>query len=62
MFFQKRFYIRNIDLIITKLENDLDIGQLHIAVKFDEDIPPIMMKTRSFDCAMFLMAAELTEI
>ena len=44
--FQWCISIRNIDLIITKLENDLVIGQFDSTVKFHENIPPFKMKMR----------------
>ena len=47
MVFQVRISTRNIDLIITKLENDLGIGYHHTTFKFHEDIPQFRMKTRS---------------
>ena len=59
--FQWRISIRNIDLIITKLENDLDIGQFNFPVKFYQDILPFRMKTRSFNFAIFFIVAKLTE-
>ena len=45
--------MRNIYPIISKLENDMDIGQFHPTVKIHEDIPPLIMKTISFDFAIF---------
>ena len=47
--FQWGISIRNIRVIITKLENDLDIGQFDTTVNFHVDIPQFRssMKTRS---------------
>ena len=55
---QEPISIRNIYLILTKLENDLDIGQFHITTKFHEDLSPFMMKTRSFDFDLFFNGPE----
>ena len=60
--FQWPISIRNIYLIVIKLENDLDVGHINTTVKFHEDISPFRVKTRSFDFAIFLMAAELIGI
>ena len=57
--FQGRISIRNIDLILTKLGNDLDIGQFHTTVRFHEDISIFKMKTRSFNFALFLWPPNL---
>ena len=59
--FQWRISIRSIDLIITKLENDLDIGPNNTTSKFHDDISAFRMKTGSFNFTFF-MAAELTGI
>ena len=49
-----RISIRNIDLITTRLENDLEIGHCNTICKFHEAISPFRMKTRSFNFAIFL--------
>ena len=53
-FFQWRLSIKNIDLIITDIENDFDRGHINVTFKFYEDILPFRVKTGSFNFAMFL--------
>ena len=59
--FQWPISIRNVDLILTKLENDLDIGQFDSTAKFHEDRSPFNMEMRSFNFTFF-KAAKLTAI
>ena len=49
--FQGRIFIRNIDLIITNVENDLEVGHHNTTFKFHEDIPQFRMKARSLKFA-----------
>ena len=57
--FQQRISIRIIDLIITKLKNNLRQGYYHSISKFHEHISPFRMKMRSFNFAIFLWPPNL---
>ena len=49
--FSKAHFCKKFDLIITKPENDLDIGHHHTTFKFHDDISQFIMKTRSLKFA-----------